>query len=161
MGRTACRRTTPGAGWRRVGVAVLAAAVLGTTAACAGGDESAPTPPASSDPWADIDTTMPSEDPAGTVYGYVQAMAAGDSDRACRFQYRGSSDWDDDACVLADEQPPRDAGWPASRWATLAAHPLDDYRPREDARGWLVALPDEPAARWRIRQDDAGIWFIR
>lgn len=141
---------------------MLVASGLGTWSGCGSGDDAArePTSTASSDPWADLDTTRPSEDPAGTVYGYVQAMAAGDEDAACEFQHRGSSDFDDDPCVLADEQPARDAGWPASRWAELATYELGDYEPSEDDRGWVVTVPDEPGTHWRIRQDDAGIWHI-
>jgi hypothetical protein len=147
----------------RVVAALLVAAVLGIVSGCgsdSGSTAREPGSTASSDPWADIDTTMPSEDPVGTVYGYVQAMAAGDEQRACEFQYRGSSDFNDDPCVLVDEQPARDAGWPAFRWEQLAAYGLADYVPSEDERGWVVTLPGEPDARWRIRQDDAGIWHI-
>lgn len=148
---------------RRVAAAVLTVVALGAGTGCGDSADDAappPTPPGSPGPWVDIDTTRPSEDPVGTVYGYVQAMSAGDADRACEFQYRGSSDFNDDPCVLADEQPARDAGWPASRWAQLAAYGLADYVPSEDDRGWVVTLPDEPNAHWRIRQDDAGIWHI-
>ncbi len=148
---------------RRVVAALLAVGVLATGSGCGSDPGSAarePTSSAPSDPWADIDTTVPSEDPVGTVYGYVQAMAAGDEQGACAFQYRGSSDFDDDPCVLSDEQPARDAHWPASRWEQLARYGLADYVPSEDDRGWVVALPQAPDARWRIRQDDAGIWHI-
>lgn len=91
-------------------VAALVVASLGIVSGCgsdSGSTAREPGSTASSDPWADIDTTMPSEDPVGTVYGYVEAMAAG-----------------------------------------------------EDERGWVVTLPGEPDARWRIREDDAGIWHI-
>ncbi|CAI9417764.1 hypothetical protein [Nocardioides sp. T2.26MG-1] len=148
---------------RRLAAAALTVAVLAAGVGCGSTSNDAapdPTPPASSDPWADIDTTVPSEDPVGTVYGYVQAMAAGDAERACEFQYRGTSDFDDAPCVLADEQPARDARRPASTWTRLAAYELEDYRPSQDDRGWVVALPDDPVAQWRIRQDDAGIWHI-
>jgi hypothetical protein len=142
---------------RRLLATVLALAAL--AAGCGDDPEPRSEPRPTSDPWRDIDTTMPSEDPVGTVYGYVQAMAAGDDDAACAFQYRGSSDFNADPCVLAEELPRRDLGFTAADWDAFAAYTLEDYLPAE-RHGWTVSLPTEPATMWRIRQDDAGIWHV-
>lgn len=145
---------------------VLAALTAFPVAACGQGSD-APAPPAEGRttddplaPWADIDTRFPSEDPVATVYGYVQAMAAADPAAACAFQYRGSSEPDPTPCVLAEEMPARDLRFTADDWARFAEYSLTDYEPVEDAKGWKVTLPAGQDLTWRIRQDDAGIWFI-
>lgn len=140
---------------------LIASALVALAAGCGDGTDDSPDPgpAAEDDRWADIDTSAPSEDPVATVYGYVQAMADGDEDRACSFQYRGSSDYDPDPCVLADEMPRRDQRFAAEDWATFAEFALGDYEAREDG-GWTVSLPTEPATAWRITQNDAGIWYV-
>ncbi|WP_126688348.1 hypothetical protein [Nocardioides ferulae] len=110
--------------------------------------------------WSDIDTTRPSEDPVATVYGYVQAMASADDAAACAFQYRGSSDFRDDPCVLDREAPRRDLRRTVEEWAGLAAYRLEDYEATDAGRHWRVTLPAEEDTRWRVRQDDAGLWFV-
>jgi len=147
-----------------VGGAVVTVLVA-TTAGC--GDEeprgrtsgAEPTPP---DPWVDIDTRYPSEDLAATTHGYVQAMAAGERQRACRFQYRGSSDaqTQEAPCRLAQEMPPRDRRFTSQDWERFAAEGADSYTPEEDDRGWTVSLATTPVTTWRLVQDDAGIWHI-
>jgi hypothetical protein len=135
-----------------------AVALVALAGGCA--DVEVATATAPDDRWSDIDTSRPSEDPVATVFGYVQAMATGDETRACAFQYRGSSDHRDEPCVLAEEMPRTDRQRSTDDWATLAGYRLEDYAANGGDRGWRVSLPTAPMVRWRIRQDDAGIWFI-
>lgn len=152
---------------RRVAVAALTVVVLGAGTGC--GDSSGdatlpPPPPGPPGPWVDIDTTRPSEDPVGTVYGYVQAMAAGDADRACEFQYRGSSDFDDDSCVLVMRAGRRAAG-PRCRPAGVEVGAAGGVRahglPAQRGRPRLGRRTPRPAGRpLADPAGDAGIWFI-
>jgi hypothetical protein len=136
-------------------------AALTLVSACANDPgATGPTAGVSPDPWADIDTRYPSEDPVGTVYGYVQAMADADPDAACAFQYRGYTYETHGPCVLADEIPARDRRFTGDDWTRFAEYELGDYDPVEDAAGWKVILPDGSGVTWRIRQDDAGIWYL-
>jgi hypothetical protein len=109
--------------------------------------------------WSDIDTTRPSEDLVGTVYGYVQAMAAGDDSRACAFQYRGPAHREE-RCVLTEQIPSRDRRFDPAEWDAFASYDLEDYRPTHRRAGWQVSLPTSPAVTWRVTQDDAGLWFV-
>jgi hypothetical protein len=47
----------------------------------------------------------------------------------------------------------------AEDWQAFAAHTLEDYTPAE-GDGWTVLLPTELATTWRIREDDAGVWYV-